>query len=124
MPQLKIRLARIRTISGPKPGTMVSPPVSRISASPRISIGYVSDEIRNHVVGAQLIEVLELHDRSTFECLKYSTQLTNTSHATIAKASGTVSAVSGSFATDLASVTSNDAHLNINGTPAPACFGI
>ena len=64
------------------------------------------------------------HDRSTFECLKYSTQLTNTSHATIAKASGTVSAVSGSFATDLASVTSNDAHLNINGTPAPACFGI
>ena len=42
-------------------------PVPRRSASPRISIGYVSDEIRNHVVGAQLIEVLELHDRSTFD---------------------------------------------------------
>jgi hypothetical protein len=64
------------------------------------------------------------HDHSTFECLKYSTQLTNTSHGTIAKASGTVSVVSGSFATDLASVSSNDTHLNIRGTQAPACLGI
>lgn len=42
-------------------------PVARQSASPRIAVGYVSDEIRNHVVGSLLIEVLELHDKSAFD---------------------------------------------------------
>ena len=42
-------------------------PLARRSTAPRISIGYVSDEIRNHVVGTQLIEVLELHDRGAFD---------------------------------------------------------
>jgi hypothetical protein len=63
-------------------------------------------------------------DRSSFECLDYSTQLNNISHSTVATASGTVSGLSGSFGTDLAAVSSNDAHLSIRGTPPSACFGV
>lgn len=48
------------------PGNAWSP-VPRRTGSPRVSIGYVSDEIRNHVVGSTLVEVLELHDRSRFD---------------------------------------------------------
>ncbi len=42
-------------------------PAARRNASPRVSIGYGSDEIRNHIVGAVLIEVLELHDKNGFD---------------------------------------------------------
>jgi hypothetical protein len=63
-------------------------------------------------------------DRSSLECLDYSTQLNNISHSTVATASGSVSGLSGSFGTDLAAVSSNDAHLSIRGTPPPACFGV
>lgn len=42
-------------------------PVPRRRASARPAIGYVSDEIRNHVVGTTLIEVLELHDEAAFD---------------------------------------------------------
>lgn len=33
----------------------------------KIRIGYVSDELRDHVVGSLLVEVIELHDPATFE---------------------------------------------------------
>ena len=42
-------------------------PAARRNNSPRVCVGYVSNEIRNHVVGALLIEVLELHDKSSFD---------------------------------------------------------
>ncbi len=45
----------------------VSLSAPRKEASRRTAIGYVSDEIRNHVVGTMLVEVLELHDRSGFD---------------------------------------------------------
>ncbi|MEJ1964401.1 MAG: tetratricopeptide repeat protein [Gammaproteobacteria bacterium] len=40
---------------------------TRRGTSRRVSIGYVSDEIRNHVVGSVLVEALELHDRNAFD---------------------------------------------------------
>ena len=61
--------------------------------------------------------------QSTFQCLDYSTQVTNDSHGSIATASGTVSSLGGSFNTDLAGVSSYDTHLHIKGTPPQACFG-
>ena len=62
-------------------------------------------------------------DRSSFKCLDYSTQLTSVSHDSVATASGTVSGLSGPFATDLASVDSNDSSIDIKGTPPQGCFG-
>jgi len=59
----------------------------------------------------------------TFQCLNYSTRVTNDSRGSIATASGTVSKLAGSFSTDIAGVTSNDTHLHIKGTPPQACFG-
>jgi hypothetical protein len=61
-------------------------------------------------------------DRSSFECLDYSTESTYVSHSAGAKASGTVSALGGPFNSDGAGVSSTDSHLNISGTPNPACF--
>jgi hypothetical protein len=61
-------------------------------------------------------------DRSTFECLDYSTDSTHVSHSAGAKASGTVSGLSGPFNSDGAGVSSTDSHFNISGTPNPACF--
>jgi hypothetical protein len=61
-------------------------------------------------------------DRSTFECLDYSTDSTYVSHSAGAKASGTVSALSGPFNSNGAGVSSTDSHFNISGTPNPACF--
>jgi protein O-GlcNAc transferase len=39
----------------------------RRATPPRISIGYVSDELRDHVVGSLLVEMLELHDKRAFD---------------------------------------------------------
>lgn len=61
-------------------------------------------------------------DRSSFECLDYSTQSTNVSHSAGAVATGTVSMLPGSFKSDAAGVSSTDSHLEISGTPHPACF--
>lgn len=63
-------------------------------------------------------------DNGSFECLDYSTQSTNVSYASGARATGTVSALSGQFNSDFAGVRSTDTHLNISGTVNPACFGI
>jgi hypothetical protein len=61
-------------------------------------------------------------DRSSFECLDYSTQSTLVAHSAGAVATGAVSIVSGPFRSDAAGVSSTDSHLEINGTPNPACF--
>lgn len=61
-------------------------------------------------------------DRSSFECLDYSTQSTNVSHTSGATASGAVSALSGPFNSNVAGVSSTDTHLDISGTLNPACF--
>jgi predicted O-linked N-acetylglucosamine transferase (SPINDLY family) len=46
----------------PAPAVIRRPP-QRVARGERIRIGYVSDELRDHVVGLQLVEVLERHDR-------------------------------------------------------------
>ena len=61
-------------------------------------------------------------DRSSFECLDYSTQSTYVSHSSGAIATGTVSILSGPFKSDAAGVSTTDSHLQISGTPNPACF--
>ena len=61
-------------------------------------------------------------DRSTTQCLDYSTQFNSTYKSSNANASGTISAVAGSMATTQAGVTSSDVKATIKGTPQPACF--
>lgn len=63
-------------------------------------------------------------DRGSFSCLDYSVDSTNVLHSSNATASATVSGLSGTFATDLAGVNSTDSHIDVNGTPPPACFGV
>jgi hypothetical protein len=61
-------------------------------------------------------------DRNSFECLDYSTQGTYVAHSSGASATGTVSILSGPFKSDAAGVSSTDSHVQISGTPNPACF--
>jgi hypothetical protein len=61
-------------------------------------------------------------DRSTFDCLNYNTQFNSSFNSSNANASGTMSAIGGSFATSLAVVSSSDTQATIKGTPQPACF--
>jgi len=61
-------------------------------------------------------------DRSTTQCLDYSTQFSSSYRSSSANASGTISAIGGSFDTPLADVTSSDVKATIKGTPQPACF--
>ena len=61
-------------------------------------------------------------DRSTSQCLDYSTQFSSSYQSTNAKASGTISAISGSFDSQFADVTSSEVKATIKGTPQPACF--
>ena len=43
----------------------------RAERPPRLRIGYVSSDLREHAVGFGLSEVMELHDRSRFEIHAY-----------------------------------------------------
>ena len=61
-------------------------------------------------------------DRSTFQCLKYNIQSTNTVRSANANASGTTDALTGSFATPVATVGSVDSHEDVSGVPDPNCF--
>jgi hypothetical protein len=61
-------------------------------------------------------------DRSTTQCLDYSTQFNSAYQSSSANASGIISAISGSFDTPLADVTSSDVKATIKGIPQPACF--
>lgn len=61
-------------------------------------------------------------DRSTFQCLAYNTQFNTVFNSSNASASGTMSAIAGSFDTQLAAVSSYDTKATIKGIPAPACF--
>lgn len=63
-------------------------------------------------------------DRGSFECLDYSANSTNLLHSSNANASATLSGVGGPFASGLAGVSSTDSHIDINGTPQAACFGV
>lgn len=61
-------------------------------------------------------------DRSTTQCLDYSTLFNSSYQSSNASASGTISAIDGSFDTTLADVISSDVKVTIKGTPQPACF--
>jgi hypothetical protein len=63
-------------------------------------------------------------DRGTFRCLSYSADSTNVLHLSGATASASVSGLTGTFLTDVAGVSSTDSHIDINGTPSPACAGV
>ncbi len=60
-------------------------------------------------------------DRSTTQCLDYSTKFNSTYRSSNANAAGTISAMAGSFATPQAAVISSDVKATIKGTPQPAC---
>ncbi len=61
-------------------------------------------------------------DRNTSQCLGYSTLFNSSFHSSDANASGTISAIAGSFATPSAVVTSSDTHATVKGTLQPACI--
>jgi hypothetical protein len=61
-------------------------------------------------------------DHSTTRCLDYSTEFNSTNKSSNASAAGTISAISGSFATTLGDVTSSDVKETIKGVPQPACI--
>jgi hypothetical protein len=63
-------------------------------------------------------------DRGSFRCLDYSADSTNVLHSSSATATASVTGLSGTFASDLAGVSSTDTHININGTPPPACSAV
>jgi len=62
-------------------------------------------------------------DRSTYQCLAYSTQFNTTFRSSNGPASGSMSAIPGSFDTPLATVGAFDTKATIKGTPDPVCFG-
>lgn len=59
----------------------------------------------------------------SLQCLSYNEDGNNTNETTSAAASGTVSALAGQFAGDLADINSTDGQLNIRNTPQAACLG-
>jgi hypothetical protein len=61
-------------------------------------------------------------DRSTFDCLDYSAQFNSLFNSSNANASGTISALPGSFDTSLAVVSSTSTHATIKDTPQLGCF--
>jgi hypothetical protein len=63
-------------------------------------------------------------DTNAFTCADFSSRSTNLSRSAGADATGTDSALDGSFTTNFAAVLSTDTHLAIEGAPLPACFGI
>jgi hypothetical protein len=61
-------------------------------------------------------------DRNTSQCLNYNTVFTSSFRSSNANASGTMSAIGGSFDTSSAVVSSSDSHGTVKGTLQPACF--
>ncbi len=61
-------------------------------------------------------------DHSTSRCLDYSTEFSSAYQSSNATATGTMSASSGTFQTQLADVTSSDVTAHIKGVPQAACF--
>lgn len=59
----------------------------------------------------------------TLECLSYSQSGKSTDLSTTADASGSISALSGSFADDFGAIDNTDGQLDISGAPQPGCFG-
>jgi hypothetical protein len=64
------------------------------------------------------------HDSHSFQCLSFSVSFTNSTRGSLANASGTMSAVPGTFNDPGASITANQGHQKVSGTPPPqGCFG-
>ncbi|HEY2598295.1 MAG TPA: hypothetical protein VGJ79_07420 [Candidatus Dormibacteraeota bacterium] len=61
-------------------------------------------------------------DHSTSRCLDYSTDFNSTFKTSNANATGTISAINGSFATPFGDVISSDVKANIKGVPQTACL--
>ena len=61
-------------------------------------------------------------DRSTFQCLDYSTQFNSSFSSSNADASGTMSAITGSLNTTAAVVMSSANKATVKGNVPPACF--
>jgi hypothetical protein len=61
-------------------------------------------------------------DHSTTRCLDYSTDFNSTYKTSNASATGTISAIGGSFATSLGDVISSDVKATIKGVPQTACL--
>lgn len=59
----------------------------------------------------------------SLECLDYHQDGSSTNHSTNADASGSISALSGSFAGEIANMDSADGQLDIHGVPQSACYG-
>lgn len=58
----------------PVPPTPLSPPrLQRLVAGRKIRVGYLSSDFRQHAVGLQIVELFELHDRSAFQIVGFST---------------------------------------------------
>jgi hypothetical protein len=67
--------------------------------------------------------VTTFQDSFSLQCLSYSEDGNSTNRSTGAGASGTISALSGSFSSDSADVTTTVGKLNVNGVPPAGCFG-
>jgi len=65
-----------------------------------------------------------LKNSFSFQCLKYSEDGNSTNQTTNASASGSISALSGQFSSDVADVTSAKGQLDISGVPPAECFGL
>jgi hypothetical protein len=61
-------------------------------------------------------------DRSTYQCLDYSTQFNSAFSSSSATASGTISAIGGTFATPAAVVSAATTYATIKDVPQPACL--
>ena len=62
-------------------------------------------------------------DQSTFQCLDYNEEGTSSRRDSTGSAAGTISALAGSFTSDLADVSSAASQLDIKGTSQPPCSG-
>jgi hypothetical protein len=62
-------------------------------------------------------------DHSTFTCEGYSLNASNLTHSAGATSSGTMSALTGFFATATSGIQATDTHLAIKGVALQGCFG-
>lgn len=62
-------------------------------------------------------------DRNSFKCGTFSTEATTVTKTAGETATGTISALGGSFASSTAGIISNNTQLNIKGSPVQGCFG-
>lgn len=103
-------------------GAPITAPQSGVSPSAGGGGGGLPLPISLDVTWSGLGVASTANDRNTFQCLDYNTQFTSAYHSSNATASGTMSAINGSFDTSLAVVSSSATHATIKGTQQPSCF--